>query len=278
MPKRIPTPPPADNEPRYLTVVHPYVLDGHCNMELPKDRQDFARWIACCIDVRHLYALFTSPVTGRQVEKNNWKRIFVEDAWFKTWSPNNHFIVSPYPETHFCDVPIEDQTNHPMCRPLPGAVKAPPPESLTAPGPVVGSREWISGRQLPAPAAKPAGAWGKGAPKTLMPVGNVWKAAIATSAPQISGVKPAVGGGPIAVKASDVWIGLSVASANGPNGWDSSAGSRRNTPAHSTSFPLPGASRNQTPDVPPGLSVTKAGNVGTSYPTHPPRIPAVPNA
>jgi hypothetical protein len=71
---------------------------------------------------------------------------------------------------------------------------------------VVGSREWISGKRLPAPVAKPASAWGKGAPKTLMPVGNAWKAAIATSSPAISGVKkqPAIGGGPIAVKASDV--------------------------------------------------------------------------
>ncbi|OAX34458.1 hypothetical protein K503DRAFT_774519 [Rhizopogon vinicolor AM-OR11-026] len=253
MPKRITTPPPPGDEPRYLTVVHPYVLDGHCNMELPKDRQDFARWIACCIDARHLHAFFHKPSardmvimevarecpqldrllgehrwseflrnpsqpekdqvsrvfyctysTGRQVKKNNWKRIFVEDAWFKTWSPNNHFIAFPYPETHFCDVPIEDQTNHPMCRPLPGTVKPPPPESLTASGSVVGSSEWISGRLLPAPVAKPAGAWGKGAPKTLVLVGNARKAAIATSAPQISGVKkqPAVGGGPIAVKAS----------------------------------------------------------------------------
>jgi hypothetical protein len=51
------------------------------------------------------------------------------------------FIAFPYPETHFCDVPIEDQTNQPMCRPLPGAVKPPPPEALTAPGP--GKREWV---------------------------------------------------------------------------------------------------------------------------------------
>ncbi|KIJ66077.1 hypothetical protein HYDPIDRAFT_87531, partial [Hydnomerulius pinastri MD-312] len=27
--------------------------------------------------------------TGRIVQKNGWKRIYVEEAWFKTWSPNN---------------------------------------------------------------------------------------------------------------------------------------------------------------------------------------------
>ncbi|KAI6116052.1 hypothetical protein F5141DRAFT_1001248 [Pisolithus sp. B1] len=27
--------------------------------------------------------------TGRIVEKNGWKRIFVEDAWFDGWSPKN---------------------------------------------------------------------------------------------------------------------------------------------------------------------------------------------
>ncbi|KAH7920600.1 hypothetical protein BV22DRAFT_1020909 [Leucogyrophana mollusca] len=61
MPKRAATPPPADDEPRYLTVVHPFVPSGHCNMELPKDRQDFARWIACCIDKDAIYTFFHKP-------------------------------------------------------------------------------------------------------------------------------------------------------------------------------------------------------------------------
>lgn len=328
MPKRIPTPPPGDDEPRYLTVVHPYVLDGHCNMELPKDRQDFARWVACCVDAKYFYAFFHKPSardmviieiarecpqldrllgehrwkeflkksseqeqdqvtkvfyctysTGRQVQKNGWKRIYVEDAWFKTWSPNNHLITFPYPETYFCEVPIEDQTNHPMCRPLPGAVKPPPPETLTAPAPVVGSQQWTSDKQLPAPIARP-GAWAKGAPK-LTPVGNAWKAAIATSSPAIPGLKkqPAVGGGPIAVKASDVWVGLPTPSGVGSNGWaDFSNGPRTNTPSSGAPSPLPRTLSNQSPTVPPGLSGPKAWSAGTSYPTHPPGIPAVPNA
>lgn len=62
---------------------------------------------------------------------------FVHDTPFI--SPS--LIAFPYPETHFCNVPIEDQTNHPMCRPLPGTVKPPPPESLTDPAP--GKRERV---------------------------------------------------------------------------------------------------------------------------------------
>ncbi|KAG1788324.1 uncharacterized protein HD556DRAFT_863198 [Suillus plorans] len=326
MPKRIPTPPPGDDEPRYLTVVHPYVLDGHCNMELPKDRQDFARWVACCIDAKYFYAFFHKPSardmviieiarecpeldrllgehrwreflkksskqeqdqvskvfyctysTGRQVQKNGWKRIYVEDAWFKMWSPNNHLITFPYPETHFCEVPIEDQTNHPMCRPLPGAVKRPPPEALMAPPPVVGSEQWTTDKQVPAPIAR----WTKGAPKFTAPVGNAWKAAIAASSPPIPGLKkqPAVGGGPIAVKASDVWVGLPASSGLGPNGWsDSPTGSGRNTPPSGAPSPLPRTISNQSPTIPPGLSGPKAWDDGTSYPTHPPGIPAVHNA
>lgn len=61
MPKRVPTPPPGDDEPRYLTVVHPYAISGTCNMELPKDRQDFARWVACCIDNNAFFAIFHKP-------------------------------------------------------------------------------------------------------------------------------------------------------------------------------------------------------------------------
>ncbi|EGO00551.1 hypothetical protein SERLA73DRAFT_38629, partial [Serpula lacrymans var. lacrymans S7.3] len=27
--------------------------------------------------------------TGRQVQKYGWKRVFVEEDWFKSWSPRN---------------------------------------------------------------------------------------------------------------------------------------------------------------------------------------------
>ena len=67
MPKRIPTPPPGDDEPRYLTVVHPYAISGTCNMELPKDRQDFARWVACCIDENAFFAIYHKPSVSPSV-------------------------------------------------------------------------------------------------------------------------------------------------------------------------------------------------------------------
>jgi hypothetical protein len=39
-------------------------------------------------------------------------------------------IVFPYPQTHYCDLPVEDKTNEPLCRPLPvqllSAPKPPP--------------------------------------------------------------------------------------------------------------------------------------------------------
>ncbi|KAG1732529.1 hypothetical protein EDB19DRAFT_2003962 [Suillus lakei] len=130
---RIPTPPPGDDEPCYLTVVHPYILDGHCNMKLPKDRQDFTCWVAIVSGLIFLSLLQSSL-------------------------PNN-------------------------------------------------------GPPTTAPCFHRKGrGWAKGAPKSTRPVGNAWKAAIVTSFPAISGLKkqPTVGGGPIAVKASDVWVDLPV--------------------------------------------------------------------
>ena len=53
-----------------------------------------------------------------------------------TYSCATRQIKFPYPPTHFCDVPVEDRTSHPLCRPLPGAVKTPPPvEVIAAPQP-----------------------------------------------------------------------------------------------------------------------------------------------
>lgn len=64
MPKRAVTPPPADDEPKYLTVVHPYPL--HAHMELPKDREDFGRWVACAMGTPDpFYAFFHKPSVRR---------------------------------------------------------------------------------------------------------------------------------------------------------------------------------------------------------------------
>ncbi|KAI0311919.1 hypothetical protein OF83DRAFT_1148721 [Amylostereum chailletii] len=204
MPKRVGTPPPAEDEPKYLVVVNPYPL--RANMELEKDRQDFALWLACCTGKEPLCALFHKPAspsmiiievdrdfdnfpgllgehkwadflrqpteeqagqsskifycvwnTGRKVEKNGWKRVFIKESWFQGWHPNNHVIRYLYPETSYCDLPIEEKTANPLCRPLP--VKYFPPPSK-APAPPVGSAQWYDAKAkgtLPeyTPAIKP---------------------------------------------------------------------------------------------------------------------------
>ncbi|KAF8845955.1 hypothetical protein BDN67DRAFT_960608, partial [Paxillus ammoniavirescens] len=338
MPKRIPTPPPADDEPRYLSVVHPYAISGSCNMELPKDRQDFAGWVACCIDKNAFFAIFHKPSarnmviievdryfahfdrilgehrwseflqnptqdekdrvtrvfyctynTGRIVQKNGWKRIDVEDAWFKAWSPNNRCIKSPYPETHFCDVPVEDQTNHPLCRPLPGTVVVSPPETIVAPQPVVGSAQWIETKQDgPLPPAvkapsKPVRAWAKGPPKVQGTLtnptanGSMRKIANIPQGPPTGVRMPAVGGGHVTVKSNNVWLnthGSTTSPVPSVTNWeDSPAVSGRNSPAARTISPP--ASAIQAPTAPPGLPARQNawGNSATSPPLHPPGLP-----
>jgi hypothetical protein len=77
--------------------------------------------------------------TGRQVEKNGWKRVNIEEHWFNGWTPNNSIIKHPYPKTTHCFVPSEAKTGAPMCRPLPQkSFPVPPPP----PVPPVGSAEW----------------------------------------------------------------------------------------------------------------------------------------
>jgi hypothetical protein len=62
MSKRIPTPPPPEDEPRYLTVVHPYPLNA--NLELHADRRTLALWLACCTGKDVLLAMFYKPSVG----------------------------------------------------------------------------------------------------------------------------------------------------------------------------------------------------------------------
>ncbi|KAG8220443.1 hypothetical protein J3R82DRAFT_3137 [Butyriboletus roseoflavus] len=343
MPKRIPTPPPGDNEPKYLTVVYPYAISGTCNMELPKDRQDFARWVASCIDKNAFFAIFHKPSaramviievnrdyeqfdhilgehrwseflqnptkeesgritqvfyctysTGRIVQKNGWKRIDVDEAWFKAWSPKNRQIKSPYPATHFCDVPVEDRTNHSMCRPLPGAVKTPPPVVVAPPPPVVGSAAWIQTREggpSPAPTitqtkTNALGAWGNGAMKVQATSakpnptanGSMKKIVGIPQVPYIGVRTAAVGGGPITVKATNVWKNTGKKPASTPvvANWDDSAPvSRQSTPVLPAISP---ATAHQARAAPPGLParINAWESGATSYPTRPPGL-AFPN-
>ncbi|KAI0061938.1 hypothetical protein BV25DRAFT_1826226 [Artomyces pyxidatus] len=212
---RAPTPEPSDEEPKYITVVHPYPLNAH--MELPKDQRDFVLWLACCTGKDVLSAFFHKPSspgmviveidrnfdfkrvlgehkwskflktpteeeadrtsrayyctlnTGRKVQKNGWKRVEVEEHWFAGWSPNNRFIVYPYPKTSYCELPKENQTNYPLCCQLPKNDFPRPPPALAPP---VGSAQWHEAKAngtlpegKPQPLSKTIGAWGKRAPK-----------------------------------------------------------------------------------------------------------------
>ncbi|KAJ6493281.1 hypothetical protein C8R45DRAFT_989296 [Mycena sanguinolenta] len=211
MPKRIPTPEPGDDEPKYYTVVQPYPL--HANWELPHDYITCGRWIAGCIgpDTLPFTAILYKPsargqiiieidrnypeperllgehrwseflkkpnaeeqgrvsqifystyATGRQAQKDGWKRINVADSWFTNWNPVNPVIAHPYPATVWCPLPPEDKTNKPMCRPLPVSVKPPPATKSAPPPPVVpGSASWAQQKAAP-PTNTPAamrGAW-----------------------------------------------------------------------------------------------------------------------
>ncbi|KAI0351992.1 hypothetical protein OH77DRAFT_828989 [Trametes cingulata] len=57
MPKRAPTPPPADDT-RFFTVVNPYPEQPYLT---PEDSKIFARWIACIIGQEHLLAFYHKP-------------------------------------------------------------------------------------------------------------------------------------------------------------------------------------------------------------------------
>jgi hypothetical protein len=59
MPQRDMSPPPPDNEPKYLVVVHPYPLNA--NLDIPADRRALALWLACCTGKRYLLAMFHKP-------------------------------------------------------------------------------------------------------------------------------------------------------------------------------------------------------------------------
>ena len=89
-------------------------------------------------------------------------------------SSSNHVLMLirlinyPYPATHYCDLPLEDQTNHPLCRLLPTA-RFPVPKTIvqaTVLPPPPGSAGWVSLKS--ANNTVPArGARGRGIPTSL---------------------------------------------------------------------------------------------------------------
>ncbi|KAF8902400.1 hypothetical protein CPB84DRAFT_862391 [Gymnopilus junonius] len=71
--------------------------------------------------------------TLRDAQKDGWKVIHIKPDWFKGWMPGEGEFRDPYPETRWCEVPPEDKTNKPLCRPIPREQKPPPPRNQ-APG------------------------------------------------------------------------------------------------------------------------------------------------
>jgi hypothetical protein len=59
MRKRIPTPEPGDDEPKYFIVNHPYPLNA--NWALSEDCEICGRWIAACIGSEPFFALLYKP-------------------------------------------------------------------------------------------------------------------------------------------------------------------------------------------------------------------------
>ncbi|KAF8159370.1 hypothetical protein B0H34DRAFT_400912 [Crassisporium funariophilum] len=96
---------------------------------------------------------------GRDAQKDGWKHIPVKASWFgRDWKPGERGIRHPYPATHWCNVPTEDKTNKPLCRPLPVQEKPPPP-AVPPPAPVVGSSKWVDKQNKASPTRS---AWAKG--------------------------------------------------------------------------------------------------------------------
>ncbi|KAF8058655.1 hypothetical protein FPV67DRAFT_1523260 [Lyophyllum atratum] len=184
--------------------------------------------------------------TGREAQKDGWKRIHVEAPWFKAWSPTTDF-VDPYPTTHWCPTPPEDKTNKSLCRPLP--IKDKPPPAKVAP-PVVGSANWAAAKSAPSQNTPEAlqGAWArktgprvdtKASPATGVPspksAGSPATSPSAWNKPITQSKPPASRSGPTP--------GTSPASATTPpNAWGSK-GSR----AASVNL------SNKAPSFPPGL-------------------------
>ncbi|KAI0278027.1 hypothetical protein BGY98DRAFT_570382 [Russula aff. rugulosa BPL654] len=65
MPKRDKTPPPAEDEPRFLVIVHPYPLN--VDLRLHADRRTLALWLACCMGKDDLYAMYYKPASPGMV-------------------------------------------------------------------------------------------------------------------------------------------------------------------------------------------------------------------
>ncbi|EMD33008.1 hypothetical protein CERSUDRAFT_143168 [Gelatoporia subvermispora B] len=85
MPKRAPTPPPSDDEPKFLTVAYPYPAQVY--MELDEDQKKCAYWIACCIGQENILAIHHKPRSPNMViievrrDYPDFSRLLGEHRW-----------------------------------------------------------------------------------------------------------------------------------------------------------------------------------------------------
>jgi len=89
-------PPPPDDEPVYLTVVHPYPLNA--NLELPADQRALALWLACCArNTDVLLAMFHNPTSPGTVIMEVDRRFdgFEDLLGMHSWST---FLLDPTQE------------------------------------------------------------------------------------------------------------------------------------------------------------------------------------
>ncbi|KAF8599877.1 hypothetical protein BDV93DRAFT_525736 [Ceratobasidium sp. AG-I] len=86
MPKRPKTPPPADDEPKYISVYNPYPT---ASLEEEDDRKRCARWLSCFIGKDNLYCLFHKPSSpnviiaeiNHELDNKKMRQILGEHPW-----------------------------------------------------------------------------------------------------------------------------------------------------------------------------------------------------
>ncbi|KAH9058216.1 hypothetical protein EDB87DRAFT_1578208 [Lactarius vividus] len=106
MTKRIPTPPPPEDEPRYLTVVHPYPL--HANLDLHADRRALAFWLACCTGKDVLLAMFYKPASPGMVvievdrEFDRFDELLGSHAWSEFLLEPSEEQMDKYSKVFYC--------------------------------------------------------------------------------------------------------------------------------------------------------------------------------
>lgn len=81
----------------------------------------------------------------REVQKYGWRRLDVQDHWFKKLDlVNGPFVTNPYPKTSFCDTPTETQVDYKLCRPIPNNVFPTPKTKPQIRSVVPGSEKYVN--------------------------------------------------------------------------------------------------------------------------------------